>query len=64
MTVPSWEDERPTHGIMCIRGTVLQCTCGAHLVATDEEINRGQRAIYDALLDRHARHKYRQERKK
>lgn len=60
---PTWEDERPAHGILYIRGTRLMCTCGTHMEATDDEKNRGQNHIYDALLNRHARHKARQEKK-
>ena len=59
MTSSAWMDERPEHGIVLMRGTLLLCSCGTEIRLAGSDLSYHQRIQYDMLLDRHAKHRTR-----
>lgn len=60
---PKWQDERPAHGIVLLKGDSLLCACGQEITLIERDQALSQRIKYDILLDRHAVHKARQPKK-
>lgn len=60
---PKWQDERPIHGIVLLKGDSLLCACGQEITLIERDQTLSQRIKYDILLDRHAAHKQRQMKK-
>lgn len=57
---PKWQDERPAHGIVLLKGDSLLCACGQQMELLEKDKGLSQRIRYDILLDRHAAHRKRQ----
>lgn len=58
--MPKWQDERPVHGIVLLKGDTLLCSCGQEISLLEPDQGLSQRIKYDILLDRHALHRKRQ----
>lgn len=60
---PAWNDERPKHGIVLLRGTRLLCACGETFDIDYKDSGLSERVRHDILLDRHSAHRKARERR-